>query len=89
LQNVFDVRPRLFVAARHDGRSISSTLLTTRDAGADEAEALLGKILAASVGVGEVRVSSVNDNISWLCTTLSDDSLDEVIDGLASLDENL
>src|SRR5688572_16173902 len=55
LEDVLDVRPGLLVATGHEGRAVAGTLLTTRDTGANEAEALAVEILSAAVGVGEVR----------------------------------
>lgn len=86
LQNILYVRPCLLVASRHDRRAISRALFTARNTGADEAEALLGKIPAASVGVGEMRVAAVDDDVSRLCTSLCDDGLDEVVDSFTRLD---
>jgi hypothetical protein len=86
LQNILNVRPCLLVAPRHDRRAISRALFTTRNTSADEAEALLGKIPAASVGVGEMRVSAVDDNVARLCASLCDDGLNEVVDSLAGLE---
>jgi len=86
LQNVLDVWPGLLVTTGHDRRAISRALLTTGDTGANEAEALLGKVSAASVGVGEMRVPSINDDVTWFCATLRDDGLDEVVDSLAGLE---
>jgi len=36
-----------------------------------------------------MRVSTVNDDISWLRATFGDNSLDEIIDSLASLERNV
>jgi len=33
-----------------------------------------------------MRVSSINDDVAWLCTTVCDDGLDEVVDSLACLE---
>jgi len=33
-----------------------------------------------------MRVSSINDDITWLCTTFCDDGLDEGVDSLACLE---
>jgi len=36
-----------------------------------------------------MRVSTINDDISWLRATFGDNSLDEIIDSLASLERNV
>lgn len=87
LEDVLDVWPGLLVTTRHDGWTVAGTLLTTRDTGADEADALLGKVLGAAVGVWEVGVAAIDDDVARLDTALGEQSLDEVVDGLAGHDE--
>jgi hypothetical protein len=86
LENVLDVWPGRLVTTGHDGRTVTGTLLTTRDTGTNEAETLLGEVLCAAVGVGVVRVTTVNDDITLLDSTL-DEQLDELVDGLTGHDE--
>ena len=85
LEHIFDVGPSLFVATGHQTGAITSTLLTTGDAGADKADAFLSQVFAAAVGVGEVRVAAVNDDVTLL--DVGQDRLDEVVNGLAGHDE--
>jgi hypothetical protein len=86
LQNVLDVWPCLLVSTGHDGRAVTGTLLTSRDTGSDESDALLGEVFGSSVGVGVVRVAAINDDVALLGTGL-EDGLDEGVDGCAGLHE--
>jgi hypothetical protein len=86
LEDVLDVRPGLLVTTGHDGGTVAGTLLATRDTGTDEADALGVEVLGAAVGVGEVRVATVNDDVALLQTVLEEE-LNEVVDGLAGHDE--
>lgn len=86
LEDILDVRPGLLVTTGHDGGTVTGTLLTTGDTGADEADTLGVKVLGAAVGVGEVRVATVNDDVTLLETVLEEE-LNEVVDGLAGHDE--
>jgi hypothetical protein len=70
LQHILDEWPGLFSSTGHDGGTIASTLFTSRDTSADESEALFCQIFATAIGVGEMRVATVNDNITWLSTSL-------------------
>lgn len=85
LEDVLDVRPGLLVTTGHDGGAISGTLLTTRDTRADKADVLASKILGAAVGVGEVRVTTINDDVAL--SKERQELLNPVIDSLAGLDE--
>lgn len=64
---------------------MAGTLLTAGDAGADEEKALGLELLGAAVGVGEVGVAAVDDDVALLEVGL--DKLDEVVDSWAGLDE--
>jgi hypothetical protein len=86
LEDILDVRPGLLVATGHDGGTVASTLLTTGDTGTDEADTLGVEVLGAAVGVGEVRVATVNDDVTLLKTVLEEE-LNEVVDGLTGHDE--
>lgn len=86
LEDVLDVRPGLLVTTGHDGGAVAGTLLTTGDTGADVADALGLEVLGAAVGVGEVRVATVDDDVTLLKAVLEEE-LDEVVDGLAGHDE--
>lgn len=86
LKNILDVWPCLLITTWHDRRAVSGTLLTTRDTGSDEADALGLEVLGSAVGVWEMRVTTINNDITLLDTTLEQD-LDEVVDRLAGHDE--
>lgn len=85
LEDVLDVGPGGLVTTGHEGGAVTGTLLTTRDTAADEADALLVEVLRAAVAVGEVRVTTVNDDITLLKER--QEGLDEVIDRLAGHDQ--
>lgn len=86
LEDILDVRPGLLVATGHDRGTVAGTLLTTGDTGTDKADTLGVEVLGAAVGVGEVRVATVNDDVTLLKTVLEEE-LDEVVDGLTGHDE--
>jgi len=69
----------------HEGRAVSGTLLTTGDTGTDKQEALGLELLGSSDGVGVVRVTTVNDDVTLLEVRLKLGN--EVVDGLSGLDE--
>lgn len=85
LEDVLDVGPSFFVTTGHEGRTITGTLLTTGDTRTDETDTLGGEVLGAAVGVGEVRVTTVDDDISLF--KVWKDGLNEIIDGLAGHDK--
>lgn len=85
LEDILDVGPGGLVTTGHEGGTVTGTLLTTRDTTTDEADALLVEVLGAAVAVGEVRVTTVNDDITLLKERQK--GLDEVIDGLAGHDQ--
>lgn len=70
----------------HHGGTIAGTLLASRDTASNKEEALGLELLGATDGIGEVRVASVNDDITGL--EEGQDLGNEVINGLASLDEH-
>jgi hypothetical protein len=85
LEHILDVRPCLLVSTRHQTGAVTSTLLTTRDTGSDESDALLSKVFAATVGVREMGITTINDDVTSF--DVGEDRLDEVIDWLSSHDE--
>ena len=85
LEDVLNVGPGGLVTTGHEGGAVAGTLLTTGDTAADEADALLGEVAGAAVGVGVVGVTTVNDDVALL--EEGEEGLDEVIDGLAGHDE--
>lgn len=87
LEDVLDVWPCLLVTTWHDRWAVSGTLLATRDTGSNESNALLSEVLGAAVGVWEVGITTVNDDVAGLNTALGEEGLDEVVDWLACHDE--
>jgi hypothetical protein len=85
LENILDVWPCLLVTTRHQRWTISGTLLTTRDTGTDEAEAFIREILCAAVGIGEMRVTTVNDDITFVA--IWEELLNEVVNSWACHNE--
>lgn len=85
LENVLNVGPSGLVTTGHERGSVTGTLLTTGDTTADEADALAVEVLSTAVAVGEVGVTTVNDDITLLEERQK--GLDEVINGFASHDE--
>ena len=85
LEDVLDEGPRLLVATGHERGAISSTLLTTGDTRADEADALGSKVSCPAVGVWEVRVAAINDNVTALKER--EKALNPVVNSLSGLDE--
>jgi len=72
--------------AGHHRGTITGTLLASRDTASNKEEALGLELLSAADGIGEVRVASVNDDITSL--EERQDLGNEVVDGLAGLDEH-
>lgn len=85
LEDVLDRRPGSLVTTGHHGRTVAGALLATGNAGANEVETLGLEVLGPPVGVGEVRVSTINDDVSGV--EQGQEGLDPVVDGLASLHE--
>jgi hypothetical protein len=85
LEDLLDVGPGSGRSTGHEGRTVTGTLLTTGNTGTDEEETLGLELLGAAVRVGEVRVSTVDDDVALLEVGL--ELADEVVDGLTSLDE--
>jgi hypothetical protein len=78
LENVFDVWPGLLIPSRHQTWSISGTLFPTGYTGSDESNALLFQVVASSVRVRKVGVSTVNDDVTYFAVWK--ELLDEVVD---------
>lgn len=87
LKNILDVWPCLLVTTGHDRWAVTGTLLTSGNTASNESDTLLGEVLGTAVGVWVVGVSTVDDDIASLDTTLGDEGLDEVVDGLSGHDE--
>lgn len=82
-----DVWPGLLVSTGHDGWAVTGTLFSSRHTATNEADALAGEIFCSAVRVGVVRVAAVNDDVALLDAALVQKKLNEVVDGLASHDE--
>lgn len=85
LEDVLDVWPGFLVTTGHQGGAESGTLLASGNTGADKSDALGAQLLGAAVRVGEVRVTTINDDVSLLQE--GQKSLNPLIDGLSGLDE--
>ena len=85
LEDLLDVGPSGVGSTGHEGRTVSGTLLTTRDTGTDEQETLGLELVGSSDRVRVVRVTTVNDDVTLLKVGL--ELSDEVIDGLTGLDK--
>lgn len=69
----------------HEGRTVTSTLLSSRDARANEQEALLLELLGPSDGVGVVGITAIDDDIALL--EMGNKLLNKGINSIASLDK--
>lgn len=83
LEDVLDEGPGLVVTTGHHGRTESSALLTTGNTGADKADALGREVSGPAVGVGEMRVTTIDDDVTTL--KKREEALDPVIHGLSGL----
>lgn len=85
LENGLDMGPSLRGTTRHERRTGTGTLFTTRDTGANKQNALLLQLVVTTVSVGEVRVTAINDDVTLLKVGL--ELGNEVVDSVTSLDE--
>lgn len=85
LENLLNVGPGLLVSTGHDGGTVSGTLLTAGNTGTNKEDSLLVKLLVSSVGVGEVGVTTVNDDITLI--EIGQELFDERIDSSTGLNE--
>lgn len=85
LEDVLDVGPGLLMTTGHERGAVTGTLLTTGDTATDKAEALLGEVLGTAVAVGEVRVTTIDDDVTLV--EVRQKGLDELINGFASHDQ--
>ncbi len=86
LQDVPDVRPGLLVAAGHDARSLERSFLAAGDAGADEEQPRVAQVLRPAVGVVEVGVAAVDEDVPRLQQRL--ELVDDGVDRFAGLDHD-
>lgn len=85
LEDLLNVGPGGIRTTGHKRRTVSGTLLTTRDTRADKQETLGLELMGSSDRVGVVGVTTVNDDVTLLEVRL--ELSNEVVDGLTSLDE--
>lgn len=85
LEDLLDVWPSLGITTWHERRTVTGTFLTTRHTGTNETDALTLQLLVSSVGVWEVGVTTVNDDVTLL--KVWQELLDEGIDSSTRLDE--
>lgn len=85
LENFLDMGPCSGVSTGHERRTKASTLLTTRHTTSDEKEALGLKLLDAASGIGVMRVTTINDDVTLF--EMGYKLVDECIDGRAGLYE--
>jgi len=85
LEYFFDGRPCIRRATGHEGRAVSSTLLTTGDTRANEQETLGLEFLGAADGVGVMRVTTVDNDVTLLKVGL--ELSDEAVNCRTGLDE--
>ena len=85
LEDGLDGWPSSNRPSRHERRAVTSTFLTTRDTRSYEEKALFLQCFRPTDGVLIIRVTAVNDDITFLEVRL--ELLDEIIDGFACLYE--
>ena len=85
LEDILDVWPSGVRTTRHERRTVTSTLLTTRDTRADKEKTLGLKLLSSANRVGVVRVTAVDDDVTRL--QFRNELVNEGIDGSSGLDE--
>jgi hypothetical protein len=83
-----DVWPGILVTAGHDARTITSTLLSSRNTGSDKSDVLAGQVFRPAVCIGVVGVTAIDDDVALLNATFIQEKLDEVVNGLTGHDEH-
>ncbi len=66
LENIFQVRPCFFRAPGHNGGAFQCAFFAARYAGADIEQPLAFEVGRAAVGVGEVGVAAINNDVAGL-----------------------
>lgn len=84
LEDILDIRPGLFVTSRHQTGTVTGSLFSTRYACANKTEAFLFQSFGSSVGVGEMRIAAVDDDIAGFYER--QEGVDEIVYGLPSHD---
>ena len=82
LKDILDIWPGLLVSTGHQGRTVSGTLLTSGNTATNETDSLGLQVFCSSVGIWEMRVTTIDDDITLLNTGL-EESLNEVVDWLS------
>lgn len=85
LENFLDCRPSGSRTTGHKGGTMSGTFLSSGNTRTNKEQAFGLEFLGASDGIGIVRVSTVDNNVTRL--EMGHKLLDEVIDCLTGLDE--
>jgi hypothetical protein len=85
-QHLFDALPGLFLAADHDRRAVTRTLLTTGNAHADKGQAAILEIVETAHRIAEIGVAGVDHDVVFLKIRLEQFHL--LIDRLAGLDHD-
>jgi hypothetical protein len=85
LENFLNVGPRLRGTTGHERGTSSGTLFTTRDTRANKEKSLGLELFVAAVRVGEVRVTTVNDNVTLFKVGL--ELRNKVVNSVTGLDE--
>ena len=85
LEDVLDERPGLLVSTGHDRGTVAGTLLATRNTGTNEADSLGSQVAGATVAVGEVRVATIDDDVTLL--EEREERGNEVVNGRSGLDK--
>jgi len=70
---------------RHEGRTVAGALLSSRNTGANEQEALRLKLLGPSDGIGVMGVTTINDDIALF--EMGSELFDEGVNSRTGLDK--
>ena len=85
LEDILDVWPSGVRATRHERRTVTSTLLTTRNTRADKEKTLGLKLLGTTDRIRVVRVTTIDDDVTSLEERF--ELLDEIVNGATGLDK--
>ena len=66
LEDGFDGRPCGFVAAGHDGRTVTRAFFAAGNARADKADAFCRQLVGTAGGIGIVGVAAVNNDVAFV-----------------------
>lgn len=85
LEYLLDVVPGSWGTTRHEGWPMTCTFFAAGNTTADVKKALLLELVAATDGVWVVRITTVDEDVTWL--KVGYELLNKGVDGGASLDE--